>query len=444
MIKRKRTLILLALVLILTGCNTNKKENTDAKTDTKQTVERKEESKVEQKNAKEKIDTTKGSKKEDPVKAKAVEKKATEQTVKKQEVKTSVEQKKQSNVNKEAQPIAKKDTNTKTVVKQETKPAVKQEVIKKTSTKPAIKETPKPVKQEVKKVIKKQEPVKQVSKPVTRNTKSISKPVVKNVSNPVVKNTKNVSSTATKKTTRTPEKYVYIKNKDNLDEYLLYANKNANVYKDKGLTKILTSFRAGEKLQVFKNAGDKVSEVYSHALEIGGYMKSDDLSVEKVYSNIDSYVRKYNAFIKSWAAKNNYGSEYDKALRVNNFIINNYSYADSNMDKHLVFLDTRVPAHKGVAFISNREGVCGAYAEIYNDLLNAIGVKTYYVEGFARGTNHAWNVVRINGKYYFVDPTWNDVPGHTKQYFLRGSNYFGKNHDLSNTPVKVSKTDYGR
>ncbi|MBR3159470.1 MAG: hypothetical protein IKF14_10270 [Atopobiaceae bacterium] len=54
--------------------------------------------------------------------------------------------------------------------------------------------------------------------------------------------------------------------------------------------------------------------------------------------------------------------------------------------------------------------VCAGYARTYQYLLQRAGVFCTYVEGSipSRGEDHAWNLVRIDGQYAFVDPTWAD------------------------------------
>ncbi len=50
--------------------------------------------------------------------------------------------------------------------------------------------------------------------------------------------------------------------------------------------------------------------------------------------------------------------------------------------------------------------VCQGYALAFMDLANRAGINTYYVS--SEGINHAWNLVELNEKLYFVDCTWDD------------------------------------
>ena len=51
-------------------------------------------------------------------------------------------------------------------------------------------------------------------------------------------------------------------------------------------------------------------------------------------------------------------------------------------------------------------GVCQSYAFSYMYILNELGIEAHFVP--SNSMNHAWNVVRINGKFYHVDCTYDD------------------------------------
>lgn len=89
-------------------------------------------------------------------------------------------------------------------------------------------------------------------------------------------------------------------------------------------------------------------------------------------------------------------SEYDKLLGVYEYIINQsvYELNDTSPSAAVILLSGR--------------GRCGDYAAATSYLLNKLGMQSLFVTGEAGGELHAWNIVRVNGRYYQVDTTWGD------------------------------------
>lgn len=59
-----------------------------------------------------------------------------------------------------------------------------------------------------------------------------------------------------------------------------------------------------------------------------------------------------------------------------------------------------------------KEAVCAGYAGAVQYLLNRLGVFCIYVEGSSTSGSegHAWNIVKLDGAYYYVDATNGDQP----------------------------------
>lgn len=56
--------------------------------------------------------------------------------------------------------------------------------------------------------------------------------------------------------------------------------------------------------------------------------------------------------------------------------------------------------------LGKRVSVCQGYAMAYMYLLRRVGIENYYCSSIK--LNHGWNIVKINGKPYHVDVTWDD------------------------------------
>ena len=99
--------------------------------------------------------------------------------------------------------------------------------------------------------------------------------------------------------------------------------------------------------------------------------------------------------------------------------------------------------------------VCEGYARGYQYLCQRAGIQALYYEGMVSNPqggreSHAWNVLRIGGKYYLADPTWDDGMSAGSdvvfyKLFLRGSNhaeFVGRTLASGYTYPTLSTTDY--
>ena len=101
-------------------------------------------------------------------------------------------------------------------------------------------------------------------------------------------------------------------------------------------------------------------------------------------------------------------SDVEKALIVHDRLIDFVSY-DKNVAAGTTVPDVSYTMY-GVFF--NRIAVCDGYAKAYAYMLNRLGIKTLVVSSPL--LKHAWNLVYIDGKPYYVDCTWDDP---TRAYY---------------------------
>ena len=75
---------------------------------------------------------------------------------------------------------------------------------------------------------------------------------------------------------------------------------------------------------------------------------------------------------------------------------------------------TGANAHNAYGALVEGKAVCEGYAEAFQYLLQKAGIQSFIITGSssnpATGSpeGHAWNAVRIDGRYYHVDVTWDD------------------------------------
>ena len=110
-------------------------------------------------------------------------------------------------------------------------------------------------------------------------------------------------------------------------------------------------------------------------------------------------------------------TEFEKELYIHNMLVdrNTYDYGPNLYSAYGALVD-------GVS-------VCDGYAKAFQYLLMCAGIQSYRVTGYGNGGAHAWNYVRIDGKYYQTDPTWNDSgDGGYHNYFNLTDRAMGEDH----------------
>ncbi len=164
-----------------------------------------------------------------------------------------------------------------------------------------------------------------------------------------------------------------------------------------------------------------------------------------VYRESAAQMKKVNTKIKSVlkSLKLSKLSDEEKVKKIHDYIINLFSY-----DRTL----SRFTAYEGL-IDSKHTTVCQGYSVLMYKMLTEAGVSCRYVTGQAGGA-HAWNIVKIGGKWYHLDVTWDDpvsnIPQLSYDYFLTGANTISIDHVLDkefrtasfkkNYPI--SKKDY--
>lgn len=90
-------------------------------------------------------------------------------------------------------------------------------------------------------------------------------------------------------------------------------------------------------------------------------------------------------------------SDLEKALYLHEWIVTHCEY-DKTLSKRDAY-----------TVIVGGSAVCQGYALAYEYLLQRTGIDGQVVT--SNGINHAWNIISLNNKYYYVDCTWDDPSG---------------------------------
>ncbi len=121
--------------------------------------------------------------------------------------------------------------------------------------------------------------------------------------------------------------------------------------------------------------------------------------------------------------------EKDKIKYFYDWIVENTEYEKTNDSQNMlsVFL--------------NGKSVCAGYSRAFQYLCQKAGIYCIYVPGTTKENEpHAWNLVRINGNYYWVDVTWGDpifaetdIQKTNYNYLLVSDSEFLNNHTIEKT-----------
>lgn len=107
-------------------------------------------------------------------------------------------------------------------------------------------------------------------------------------------------------------------------------------------------------------------------------------------------------------------TDYEKVKEIHDYIINLDSY------------DTSKKKSSAYDLLINKSSVCEGYALAAYRLFKEAGLESRIISGRGNGENHAWNIVKVEDKWYNIDLTWDDPVSRTGEAIL-SYKYFLKN-----------------
>ena len=137
---------------------------------------------------------------------------------------------------------------------------------------------------------------------------------------------------------------------------------------------------------------------------------------------------------------------YEKVCAIYDYICQNIVY-----DNLGAMLGDKL-VYSAYAALVQKRAVCQGYATLFYRLALELGLDTRLIAGTSKNASHGWNIVRLDGKFYNVDPTWDAQNIHANkryEYFLKGTTNF-TNHTAKATYTAedflhvyyMSETDY--
>jgi len=156
----------------------------------------------------------------------------------------------------------------------------------------------------------------------------------------------------------------------------------------------------------FNCSWDMDSCKYSYSLDIQYYDKSaDEESLGTKLQQVESSLGLASM------------TDYDKVRTVYDYICDTVTYA---------YDDTSYSFTAYNALVNGRS-VCQGYATLLYRMLLDCGIDNRIISGSGNGGSHVWNLIRLGGKYYLADVTWDDG-FYSYYYFLKGISSFDEHY----------------
>ncbi|MCM1132308.1 MAG: hypothetical protein NC340_02440 [Ruminococcus flavefaciens] len=95
--------------------------------------------------------------------------------------------------------------------------------------------------------------------------------------------------------------------------------------------------------------------------------------------------------------------DYGKVVFVHDYIINNTTYDTAGAET-----DDKGLWCTAYGCLVQGSAICQGYAEAFQYIMNRLGIEGGICRGNSTQGRHAWNYVLLNGKYYWIDVTWDD------------------------------------
>lgn len=129
-------------------------------------------------------------------------------------------------------------------------------------------------------------------------------------------------------------------------------------------------------------------------VEIDCSMTPDEAAL--YFAQVDSKLN----YIKSLTAEAK--TDFDKILILHDYLVYSAEYDYDN------YLNGTIPeeSYRSCGVLMYGRGVCQSYSYAYMYLLSLEGIECHVTK--SDSMSHAWNIVKLDGKFYHVDVTWDD------------------------------------
>ena len=204
-----------------------------------------------------------------------------------------------------------------------------------------------------------------------------------------------------------------------------------------------------------KTVFDAYRRDYPEHFWIGNnYRYSYDSGTGNVIDVMPNYIMSGSALEKAKTAFNAAVSDMVRGITGSMREYDREKLLHDRLAEKVVYDDSDTHAHSAYGALVQGKAVCEGYAKAFQVVLRRVGIQSFLITGSSvnpstgKSEGHAWNAVRIDGKYYHVDVTWDDQGEHLfYAYFNKSTAAVREDHAIEETayalPVCTSEAaDY--
>ena len=184
---------------------------------------------------------------------------------------------------------------------------------------------------------------------------------------------------------------------DTVKNALLFENVSGKGEKKISFSTGISKEELQDAIYYVKNYNPELFYVYWNKYSystMGGKVLSVTLDI---LSTADSYKEVIDKADQIVAEANKKPNLFERELYIHDWMIKNIEYNISSQNSGDIY-----------GALIEGKARCEGYARAFQYLMNKIGVETVLITGTADGESHMWNMVKLYGKYYFVDVTHDD------------------------------------
>ena len=99
-------------------------------------------------------------------------------------------------------------------------------------------------------------------------------------------------------------------------------------------------------------------------------------------------------------------TQFDMCIAIHDYIVTHGTYDKGELS---IIGQRKEYSHIAYGFLTEGEGICSGYTDTFKLLADMLRIENIIVEGTALDSQeHAWNMVKLNDKWYHIDCTWDD------------------------------------